>query len=222
MEKEIFYSNDPAEMAKKWEDLGADFLHVVDLDGAFAGKIINKGPIEKILKNISIPIEVGGGIRDFETIELLIDMGVKRIVLGTIAKEDPDFVKGVCKKFPDQIAVGIDAKNGFVAVRGWAEETLQKASDLAKKFEGYGVSAIIFTDIMRDGTLTGPNLEKTQELAESVNIPVIASGGVSKLQDIKNVFAIKKSGVIGVIVGRALYDGRIDFKEVIQFEKTIA
>ena len=219
MDQEIVYSNDPAEMAKKWEDLGAGLLHVVDLNGAIEGNTVNKKSVENILKNISIPIEVGGGIRDVETINEFIDMGVHRIILGTVAKEDPDFVKAICEKFPDRIAVGIDAKDGFVAVRGWVEKTEQKASDLAKKFEGYGVSAIIFTDIMRDGTLTGPNIERTRELAESINIPVMASGGVSELKDIENALDLKKSGVVGVIVGRALYDGRVDFKDVVQLEK---
>lgn len=218
-EKEIFYSDDPAEMAKKWEDLGAGFLHVVDLDGAFEGSTVNKMMIENILKNVKIPIEVGGGIRDIKTIETFINMGVTRVVLGTIAKEDPAFVKEVCKIFPDRIAVGIDAKDGFVVVRGWVEETQQTASCLARQFEGYGVSTIIFTDIMRDGMLSGPNLERTRELAESVEIPVIASGGVSELQDIENLFNLKKSGIIGVIVGRALYDGRIDFKDIVHLEK---
>ncbi len=219
MDKEIVYSDDPAEMAKKWEDLGAGLLHVVDLNGAIEGNTVNKKSVENILKNVSIPIEVGGGIRDVETVDEFIDMGVHRIILGTVAKEDPGFVKEICEKFPGMIAVGIDAKDGFVAVRGWVEKTEQKASDLAKKFEGYGVSAIIFTDIMRDGTLTGPNIERTRELAESINIHVIASGGVSELKDIENTLALKKSGVVGVIVGRALYDGRVDFKDVVQLEK---
>ena len=219
MDQEIVYSDDPAEMAKKWEDLGAGLLHVVDLNGAIKGKTVNKKSVENILKNISIPIEVGGGIRDVETVDEFIDMGVHRIILGTVAKEKPGFVKEICEKYPGRIAVGIDAKDGFVAVRGWVEKTEQKVSDLAKKFEGYGVSAIIFTDIMRDGTLTGPNLERTRELAESINIPVIASGGVSELKDIENTLALKKSGVVGVIVGRALYDGRLDFKDAVRLEK---
>lgn len=218
MDQEIVYSDDPAEMAKKWESLGAGLLHVVDLDGAVSGNTTNKKSIENILKNISIPIEVGGGIRDFETIETFINMGVHKIVLGTVAKEDPGFVKRACESYPDRIAVGIDAKDGFVAVRGWVEETSQKASELAKQFEGYGVSTIIFTDIMRDGTLQGPNLERTCELADSIDIPVIASGGVSELMDIENILALKKSGVIGVIVGRALYDGKIDFKDIVELE----
>ena len=219
MDQEIVYSDNPAVMAKKWEDLGASLLHVVDLDGAIEGKTVNKKPIENIIKQISIPIEVGGGIRDVETIDTFVNMGVHRIILGTVSKEDPDFVKTVCKRFPNRIVVGIDAKDGFVAVRGWVEKTQQRASELAKQFEGYGVSAIIFTDIMRDGTLKGPNKERTRELAESIDIPVIASGGVSKLQDIENLLALKKSGVIGVIVGRALYDGRIDFKDVVELER---
>ncbi len=219
MDKEIVYSDDPAEMAKKWEDLGAGLLHVVDLNGAIEGNTVNKKSVENIIKNINIPIEVGGGIRDVETVDEYINVGVQRIILGTVAKEDPVFVKEICEKFPGRIAVGIDAKDGFVAVRGWIEKTEQKASDLAKKFEGFGVSAIIFTDIMRDGTLTGPNIERTRELAEFIDIPVIASGGVSELKDIENTLALKKSGVVGVIVGRALYDGRVDFKDAVQLEK---
>jgi len=219
LDKEIIYSDDPSEMAKKWEDLGASLLHVVDLDGAFAGSSVNKRTIEKIIKNIAIPIEVGGGIRDLETVESFFNMGVSRIVLGTVAQENPSFVKEVCKKFPEKILVGIDAKDGFVSVRGWIEKTKKKALYLAKQFEGFGVSAIIFTDILRDGMLSGPNLDRTKELAESVDIPVIASGGISELQDIKNVLNLKKSGIIGVIVGRALYDGRIDYKEIAQLER---
>ncbi len=192
-DKEIIYSDDPSEMAKKWEELGAELLHVVDLDGAFEGNTVNKKTIENILKTVSIPIEVGGGIRDIKTVETFVDMGVSRVVLGTIAKEDPSFVKVTCQKFPDRVAVGIDAKDGFVAVRGWVEKTQQKAKNLAMLFEGFGVSAIIFTDIMRDGMLSGPNIESTRELTESVKIPVIASGGVSELQDIKNLFEFKQA-----------------------------
>lgn len=222
MDQETVYSSDPAGMAKKWENLGASLLHVVDLDGAVSGNTVNKRSIENILKNISIPIEIGGGIRDFETVETFLNMGAHRIVLGTVAKEDPEFVKRACKRFPDRIAVAIDAKDGFVAVRGWVEKTSQKASDLAKQFEGFGVSTIIFTDIMRDGTLQGPNLKRTRELAESINIPVIASGGISGKGDIENVLALKKCGVVGVIVGRALYEDRIDFKDVVELEKNYA
>ncbi len=219
MDKEIIYSDDPADMAKKWEDLGASLLHLVDLDGAVEGKSVNMEVIKKILSNINVPVEVGGGVRDLHTVKAYIDMGVNRIVLGTVAKENPDFVREICEKYPGQIAVGIDAKDGLVAVRGWVEETEQKASELAKQFEGCGVSAIIFTDIMRDGTLTGPNIERTRELAESIDIPVIASGGVSDLNDVKKTLQLKKSGVIGVIVGRALYDGRVKFEDIVQLEK---
>ncbi|MDP6625005.1 MAG: 1-(5-phosphoribosyl)-5-[(5-phosphoribosylamino)methylideneamino]imidazole-4-carboxamide isomerase [Nitrospinota bacterium] len=219
MDKEIIYSDDPAEMAKKWEDLGAGLLHVVDLNGAIEGNTVNKKSIESILKNISIPIEVGGGIRDMETVETFINMGVQKIILGTAAKENPDFVKTACKNFPGRIVVGIDAKDGFVAVRGWVEKTEQKATEMAKKLEEFGVSAIIFTDVMRDGMLEGPNVERTRELAEFINIPVIASGGISELRDIENTLALKKYGVVGVIVGRALYDKKIDFKDVLALEE---
>ncbi len=215
-EDEIHYSSQPEEMAAKWEKLGAEFLHVVDLDGAFDGLPKNREVVKKIIKSIKIPIEVGGGIRSMEAIEAYLNWGVSRVVLGTVAFKNPEFVQNACSKFPGKIIVGIDAKGGMVAIKGWMEVTQLKALEMAKKFEGMGVSAIIYTDISRDGMLCGPNLETTADLAGSINIPVIASGGVSRLEDISKLKEIEKHGVEGAIIGRALYDGSINFKEALQ------
>lgn len=215
-EKEIHYSSKPEEMAQKWENLGAEFLHLVDLDGAFEGAPKNRETIKKIVEAIKTPVEVGGGIRDMETIETYLGWGVSRIVLGTRAYRDPEFVKTACLKFPGKIVVGIDAKGGMVAIKGWLEVTGKKASDMAKEYEGIGVSAIIYTDISKDGMLNGPNVEATRNLAESINIPVIASGGISRADDIVKLKEIEKSGVEGAIIGRALYDGTLDFTEALK------
>ncbi len=213
---EIHYSSQPEKMAKKWEGLGARFLHVVDLDGAFGGIPKNQDIVKKIVRTVQIPIEVGGGIRSMETIETYLNWGVERVVLGTKAFQDSKFVETACTRFPGKIVVGIDAKGGQVAVEGWVEVTKQKASEMAKRLEGLGVTAIIYTDIGRDGMLSGPNLEATRELADSISIPVIASGGVSKGEDILKLKALEKFGVEGAIIGRALYDGSIDLKEALK------
>jgi len=199
MEKDTVYSDDPAAMARHWQDEGGEFLHLVDLDGAFAGVPKNRDAIEAIVAAVDIPTELGGGIRDLETIEAYLKLGVDRVILGTVAKENPDLVAEACRRFPDQIVVGIDAKNGLVAVRGWAEVTEKKAIDLAREMEGFGVTAIIYTDIARDGMMQGPNLEATAALAEAISIPVIASGGVSSLDDIRNLLKIEASGVAGAL-----------------------
>ncbi|HWI40933.1 MAG TPA: 1-(5-phosphoribosyl)-5-[(5-phosphoribosylamino)methylideneamino]imidazole-4-carboxamide isomerase [Verrucomicrobiae bacterium] len=215
MERDTVFSDNPAEQALKWQAQGAEMLHIVDLDGAFAGVPKNRGAIESIVKALSIPAQLGGGIRDIATIEAYLSLGLSRVILGTAAQRNPELVDEACRLFPGTIVVGIDAKNGMVAVQGWAEVTGIRATELARRFEGAGVSAIIYTDIARDGMMQGPNLEATRELAESVKIPVIASGGVSRLQDIENLMAIEKSGVIGVITGKAVYTGAIDLAEAV-------
>ncbi len=219
MEKDTVYSDDPAAMARHWQDEGGEFLHLVDLDGAFAGVPKNREAIEAIVAAVDIPTELGGGIRDLETIEAYLKLGVDRVILGTVAKENPELVAEACRRFPGQIVVGIDAKNGLVAVRGWAEVTEKKAIDLAREMEGFGVTAIIYTDIARDGMMQGPNLEATAALAEAISIPVIASGGVSSLDDIRNLLKIEASGVSGVITGKAIYSGSLNLREAVALTK---
>ncbi len=221
MEKDTVYSDDPAAMARHWQDEGGEFLHLVDLDGAFAGVPKNRKAIEAIVAAVDIPTELGGGIRDLETIEAYLKLGVDRVILGTVAKENPELVAEACRRFPGQIVVGIDAKNGLVAVRGWAEVTEKKAIDLAREMEGFGVTAIIYTDIARDGMMQGPNLEATAALAESISIPVIASGGVSSLDDIRNLLKIEASGVAGVITGKAIYNGALNLREAVALTKQL-
>ena len=215
MERDTVFSDNPAEQALKWQEAGAELLHLVDLDGAFAGQPKNRDTITSILKTITIPAQLGGGIRDIATIESYLALGLSRVIIGTAAQRNPELVVEACKKFPGKIVVGIDAKNGMVAVQGWAEVTGITAVDLAQKFEDCGVSAIIYTDISRDGMMGGPNLEATRALAEAISIPVIASGGVSSLKDIENLMAIEQSGVTGVITGKAIYTGAIDLCEAI-------
>lgn len=219
MEKATVYSDDPAGMAKHWESEGAELLHVVDLDGAFAGSPKNLSAITAIRNAIRIPIEVGGGIRDMSTIRKLVSIGIDRIILGTAAIQNPSFVQAACAVFPGRIIVGIDAKDGLVAIKGWAEVTTVKAVDLAKQMQEYGVIAIIYTDIKRDGMLSGPNIEATRALAESLHIPVIASGGVSTMKDIEGLMTVRRYGVSGVITGKAIYGGSLNLREAIQFVK---
>ncbi len=217
MNKATVYSDDPATTAKHWESQGAELLHVVDLNGAFAGAPKNLEAIKAIRKAIRIPIEVGGGIRDIATIETLVGIGIDRIILGTAAIENPAFVREACEKFSGRIIVGIDAKDGMVAIKGWAEVTKVKAVDLAKQMQDYGVIAIIYTDIRRDGMLTGPNIEATKALAEALHIPVIASGGIHTMKDIENLLTVRYSGVSGVITGKAIYSGSLNLREAIIF-----
>lgn len=219
MDKDTVFNVNPGAQALDWENQGAELLHIVDLDGAFAGQPKNRDAIEAILKAISIPAQLGGGIRDIATIDAYLSMGLSRVIIGTAAQRNPDLVREACAKYPGRIVVGIDAKNGMVAVQGWAELTDITAIELAQKFEGYGVAAIIYTDIARDGMLQGPNLEATRALAESVSIPVIASGGVSSLKDIENLMAIESFGVSGVITGKAVYTGAIKLNEAIALTK---
>jgi len=215
MERDTVFSHNPAEQALKWQEAGAELLHLVDLDGAFAGQPKNRDAITSIIKTITIPVQLGGGIRDMATIESYLALGVSRVIIGTAAQRNPELVVEACQKFPGRIVVGIDARNGMVAVQGWAEVTGVTAVDLARRFEDCGVCAIIYTDISRDGMMGGPDLEATRALAEAISIPVIASGGVSSLKDIENLMAIEQSGVTGVITGKAIYTGAIDLYEAI-------
>ncbi len=208
MEAATVFGDDPAAQARAFAEAGCEWLHVVDLNGAFAGHPVNAAAVEAILAAVSIPVQLGGGIRDMATIEGWLERGLARVILGTVAVENPALVREAARAFPGRVAVGIDARKGRVATRGWAEETEAMASDLARSFEDAGVAAIIYTDIERDGAMAGPNVEATAELARAVSIPVIASGGVSSLTDL---IALRDTGVIaGAIVGRALYDGAID------------
>ncbi|NJD91794.1 MAG: 1-(5-phosphoribosyl)-5-[(5-phosphoribosylamino)methylideneamino]imidazole-4-carboxamide isomerase [Geobacter sp.] len=215
MDKDTVFNDNPGAQAKIWAEQGAELLHIVDLDGAFAGEPRNRAAIEAIVKAIDIPTQLGGGIRDMATIEAYLALGISRVIIGTAAQRNPELVKEACAKFPGRIVVGIDAKNGLVAVQGWAEVTDITAVDLARKFEGYGVSAIIYTDISRDGMMQGPNIEATRKLAEAIAIPVIASGGVSRLADIENLMAVEASGISGVITGKAIYNGALNLAEAI-------
>ena len=219
MDKDTVYNDNPAAQALLWQEQGGEFLHIVDLDGAFAGGPKNKAAIQAIVEAISIPSELGGGIRDLATIEAYLALGISRVILGTVAKENPALVAEACKKFPGQIVVGIDAKDGLVAVRGWADVTEKRASEMAKEMEGFGVTAIIYTDIARDGMMQGPNIEATKNLAASINIPVIASGGLSTLDDIRRLMAIESSGVTGVIAGKAIYSGAIDLRAAVELAR---
>jgi phosphoribosylformimino-5-aminoimidazole carboxamide ribotide isomerase len=214
MEESTIFSENPGEVAKQWTDLGARRLHLVDLNGAFAGKPVNEAAIKSIVRevNVEIPIQLGGGIRNLDTVEKYLNNGVDYIIIGTAAVKNPGFLHEACYAFPGQIIVGLDAKEGEVAIDGWAKLTGHNVIDLAKKFEGYGVEAIIYTDIGRDGMLNGLNIEATEKLAEALTIPVIASGGVTNLEDIKNLCSIAYSGVSGAITGRAIYEGTLDFK----------
>lgn len=219
MEKDTVYSDDPAAMARHWQAEGGELLHLVDLDGAFAGVPMNREAIQSIVSAVDIPTELGGGIRDLQTIEAYLALGVDRVILGTVAKENPALVAEACRRFPGQIVVGIDAKNGLVAVRGWAEVTEKLAIDLAREMEGFGVTAIIYTDIARDGMMQGPNLQATAALAEAISIPVIASGGVSSLEDIRNLLQIEACGIAGVITGKAIYNGALNLREAVALTK---
>jgi phosphoribosylformimino-5-aminoimidazole carboxamide ribotide isomerase len=211
------FSDDPAGQAEAFAAAGCDWLHLVDLNGAFAGRPVNAAAVEAILARVSVPCQLGGGIRDMATIEMWLAKGLARVILGTVAVENPGLVREAARAFPGQVAVGIDAKEGRVATRGWAEVTEIEATDLARRFEDAGVAAIIYTDIARDGAMQGPNVAATEALARAVAIPVIASGGVSSLDDLA---ALKATGVIaGAISGRALYDGAIDLSRAIALLK---
>ena len=217
LDRETIYSDDPAEMARKWESTGAKYLHLVDLDGAFAGKPVNDKVINEIIKAVNIPCELGGGIRDMETISFYLDMGIARVILGTAAIADPSIVEAAVDKFgADRIVLGIDAKDGMVAIHGWDSTVTKTAVELGIEMKELGITRVIFTDIKRDGTLMGPNLESTRELAVRTGLAVIASGGISSLDDIRAVRELEPFGVDSVITGKALYDGRLDLREAIR------
>ena len=215
MDQATVYNTDPAAQARAFEQQGFEYLHMVDLDGAFAGESRNGGAVDAILKSVSFPVQLGGGIRRLDQIEAWLDKGLARVILGTVAVRDPDLVREAGRLFPGQVAVGIDAKGGKVAVEGWAETSELTAIDLALKFEDAGIAAIIYTDIDRDGILTGINWASTLELANSVKIPVIASGGLASMDDISHMTNSKYSILEGAISGRALYDGRINAKDAL-------
>ncbi len=222
MDQATIFNNDPRDQARQFEKAGCEWLHIVDLNGAFAGHPVNGDAVKSILENVNIPVQLGGGVRDLSTIQKWMEAGISRVILGTVALRDPNIVITAAKNFPGKIAVGIDARDGMVAVEGWAETSGISAIDLGKKFEDAGVSCIIYTDIDRDGTMTGLNIESTIDLANVLNIPIIASGGVSSLRDLKTLkeATMEATGTIeGAISGRALYDGNLDIKEAISFLK---
>ena len=216
---ETVFADDPAEMALKWAGMGAEFLHLVDLDGALAGEGKNVPVIERILQSVNIPVQLGGGIRNLETIEKLLALGVTRLILGSAAVKNPQLVEEACKKYPGHIAVGIDAKNGEVAIEGWGKGSGVAATELAKKMAAYGVETIIYTDISRDGMLSGVNVEATAALARACGVPIIASGGVASLEDIRRVKAVESDGVQGCIIGKAIYTGAMDLKAALALAK---
>lgn len=220
MDQATVFSDDPAAQAAVFTAAGASWLHVVDLDGAFAGEPVNRAAVEGILAAAAAggaQVQLGGGIRDFVTIEMWLAAGASRVILGTVAVKEPDAVRNACRHFPGQIAVGIDARGGMVAVEGWAETATLSAVELGRRFEDAGVAAIIYTDIDRDGALEGANVEATAELARALTTPVIASGGVSSLADLERFKPHEADGIIGVISGRAIYDGRLDLTAALEF-----
>jgi phosphoribosylformimino-5-aminoimidazole carboxamide ribotide isomerase len=223
MDETTVFSNRPLDMAQRWVDEGAKRLHLVDLNGAFDGRPINGEVVEEIAKAFpDLPIQIGGGIRDAETVQAYLDAGVQYCIIGTKAVEDPDFVVQLCQQFAGHIIVGIDAKNGMVATDGWDKGSTDSAIDLAQKFEQAGVSSIVYTDIARDGMMTGPNIEATAELARAISIPVVISGGMSNMQDIHNACSIEDTGVIATILGRSIYEGTIDLQEAQTVVDTLA
>ena len=216
MTRATVFNRDPVAQAQTFAVQGFEYLHVVDLDGAFAGKPVNAAAVDRILEVIEIPVQLGGGVRDIKTVESWLGKGVDRVIIGTAAVRDPALVKEAAKKFPGRIAVGLDARDGRVAVQGWAKVSQLTALDIARRFEDAGVSAIIYTDIARDGLLKGLNLDATIALAEAVNIPVIASGGLASINDIKALLVSRARKLAGAIAGRALYDGRLDAAEALR------
>lgn len=215
MAQATVYGTDPAATAKGFEEAGFSWIHVVDLDGAFAGQTINLPAVEAVIDRVKIPVQLGGGIRDMAGIEGWLKRGISRVILGTAAVRDPDFVKRAAKEFPGKIAVGVDAKGGYVAVEGWAEVSELTSLDLARRFEDAGIAAIIYTDIGRDGLLKGLDFDGTRALAEAVSIPVIASGGLASIEDVHTLLKPENKAIAGAITGRALYDGRLDPTEAV-------
>jgi len=215
-DQETVYSDNPKAMAQHWDELGAQLIHVVDLDGAFQGLPKNAEIIKDIIYSSTVDIQVGGGIRSIEAIASYVNAGAYRVILGTIAQKDPAFVAEACKQFPGKIMIGIDAQDGKVAVKGWTEVSEQTAADLAQTMEPLGVAGFIFTDISRDGMLQGPNLDSIREFARATSLPVIASGGISGIQDVVSLLSLQSEGVEGMITGKALYDKRLDFQEALR------
>ena len=224
MEQATVFSDQPAEMASHWHRQGARRLHLVDLDGAFAGEPKNFGAIQAILAAVAkdIPVQLGGGIRDLATIEKYLSLGLQDVIIGTAAVKNPAFVREACKEFAGHIIVGLDAKDGMVAIDGWATVTEHHVIELSKQFEDDGVNSIIYTDIGRDGMMSGVNVEATQKLAEAVNIPIIASGGLTNLDDVRALCAAAGSGIAGAITGRAIYEGSIDFAQAQQLADSLS
>lgn len=216
---ETVFADDPAEMALKWAACGAQWLHLVDLDGALAGEGKNLPVIERILQSVKLPVQLGGGIRNMQAIDKLLTLGVRRVILGSAAVKNPELVAEACRQYPGHIAVGIDAKNGDVAIEGWGRGSGVAAVDLAKQMAAYGVDKIIFTDISRDGMLSGVNAEATAALARACGIEIIASGGVASLEDIRRVKAVEADGVTGCIIGKAIYTGAVDLREALALAK---
>jgi phosphoribosylformimino-5-aminoimidazole carboxamide ribotide isomerase len=215
MARATIFNRDPAEQASAFENAGFEYLHIVDLDGAFAGKPVNAAAVDRILEAISIPVQLGGGIRDMRTVEGWLEKGVSRVIIGTAAVRDPALVREAAARYPGRVAVGLDARDGKVAVEGWAESSELSALDIARRFEDAGVAAIIYTDISRDGMLKGLNLDATVALADAVSIPVIASGGFASIEDVKALLEPRAAKLEGAISGRALYDGRLNAAEAL-------
>ncbi|HUD52111.1 1-(5-phosphoribosyl)-5-[(5-phosphoribosylamino)methylideneamino]imidazole-4-carboxamide isomerase [Parvibaculum sp.] len=222
MEEATVFNDDPAAQARAFEVAGFEYLHLVDLNGAFAGYPVNAAAVEAILKAIRIPAQLGGGIRDLATIEMWLEKGVARVIIGTAAVKNPSLVSDACRRFPGRVAVGLDAKGGRVATEGWADVSDLTVLDMARRFEDVGVAAIIYTDIDRDGVLGGLNIDATVALANAISIPVIASGGLSSIEDVRALIAANCKGLEGAISGRALYDGRLDPKEALSLLKRAA
>ena len=216
-ENKKVYDLSPLDQAKKYKDFGFNYIHIVDLDGALTGETVNLNIIEEIVKSLNIKIEVGGGIRSIENLKNYIDIGVDKVIIGSAAVKNKKFLSEACDKFKDQIALGLDAKNGFIAISGWKEETKLKALDFVSSVNNYDLSRIIYTDINRDGTKTSPNLDETIKVAEISKAPVIVSGGVSTIKDIENIKKIKNQNIEGVVIGKAIYDGDIDLKQLSGF-----
>lgn len=215
MDSSTVFNEDPAAQARQWEDLGAPRIHVVDLDGSVEGRPVNQGRIRQIVESVRVPVQIGGGVRDEDTIRAYLDAGVITVIIGTLAAKAPGKVLGFIETYPGKIAIGIDARGGMVAVEGWTEATSLKASELAARFSAAGPTHYIYTDIDRDGMMLGPNVGATREFAASTAIPVILSGGVTSITDVRDALALEKDGVTGIIIGRALYEGAIDLKEAI-------
>lgn len=216
MARATVFHRDPAAQAHTFEQQGFEYLHIVDLDGAFAGKPMNAAAVDRILEAVNVPVQLGGGVRDTATVESWLEKGVTRVIIGTAAVRDPPFVKQAARDYPGRIAVGLDARDGKVAVEGWAENSQLSALEIARRFEDVGVAAIIYTDIARDGMLQGLNLDTTVTLADSISIPVIASGGLASIEDIKRLMEPRAKKLAGAIAGRALYDGRLDAAEALK------